>query len=334
MTSSKKTVLVTGADGFIGAHTAMALKDAGYYVIGLDAISSPYMYRYDFYNTSIICDVGQPNLPEMPELVGVMHIAGTSLVRPSITDPSVYYANNTGATAKLLQWLAYRGFKGKFIFSSSAAVYGEPTTTLITEDHVKNPLSPYGQSKLMAEKVIEDCANAYGMTGVALRYFNACGADPKGRYGQMPNATHLVARIIESVLANDTFVVNGNDYPTYDGTCIRDYLHVSDIAAAHIAVLESASRPYSVYNLGTGKGYTITDIIEAVQEVAGKTVNVEYGPRRAGDPAVLVADSSRFRADFDWQPDNSSIENIISTAWNWYTSDKFKPLAKLYKTKY
>lgn len=323
-----KRVLVTGADGYIGGHTGMALKAAGYHVFGLDVRSSPNLWRHDLYHEMIMSDITHLNLDRL-DLDGVVHLAGASLVGPSMVNPAGYYLHNVGGTSRLLHWLAYYGFKGTFVFSSSAAVYGSLNKSLISESDTTNPINPYGQSKLMAEKVIEESAKAYGMKAISLRYFNASGADDKSRYGQLPGSTHIIARISEAILNNRPFIVNGNDYDTPDGTCIRDYLHVSDIANAHVLALESANRPYDVYNLGTGKGYSINEILSTFENVTGKTIKVEYGPRRIGDPPKLVADSSRFRADFNWDHSNSSLENIISTSWDWYNSERYQHFIRI-----
>lgn len=328
MALKNKRILVTGCEGYIGGHTCMALKDSGYEVVALDNVSSRNMWRHDLYDTSIISDINYLNV-EWLDFAGIVHLAGTSLVGPSIETPALYYHNNVGGTAKLLLWLASHGFKGTFVFSSSASVYGNVDTDLISENYTTNPINPYGQSKLMAEKVIEDSAKAYGMTAVSLRYFNACGADLHGRFGQMPNTTHIIAKLAESVLNNRPFVIYGNDYPTDDGTCVRDYLHVSDIAEAHILALESASAPYNVYNLGTGTGHSILELISVFEQVTNTKINMQHGVRRNGDPARLVADSSRFSADFNWRPNYSSLETIISTAWQWYNSDRYRYFAAM-----
>lgn len=323
---NKGSVIVTGAGGYIGAHTCIALKEAGYEVIGIDRNYNTAPWTVGFSDVTIQGDFGELQIAGTPleKAIGVIHIAGTSLVGPSVTDPAVYYANNVGSTSRLICRLADAGFKGKFIFSSSAAVYGEPQVNSIDEDQPIAPISPYGQSKAMAEKVIADSAKAYGFQAACLRYFNACGADAKKRHGQVKGATHLIARICENVLAKKELVINGKDYPTQSGTCVRDYLHVTDIAEAHVKALEGLSETYNAYNLGTGLGWSIAEVVEHFEDVINQKVNVSYGPRREGDPAVLVANGSKFQRAFDWQPTNSRIDGIIATAWAWYNSERYK----------
>jgi UDP-glucose 4-epimerase len=257
----------------------------------------------------------------------LIHVAGTSLVGPSVTDPSPYYVNNVGATARLLGLLAERGWKKTVVFSSSAAVYGEPTSDVVTEDSPKIPISPYGQSKLMAEQVLRDCAKGYGFKTVALRYFNACGADAKVRHGQVKSATHIIARVMETIVHKGVFTLNGDDYPTEDGTCVRDYLHVDDIANAHYLATKyaEAMEESSVeFNLGTGQGTSIKEIIESVERITGRMVLTHVGPRRAGDPATLVSSARRYKKATNWTTDASDLDNIVRTAWAWYNSEEYK----------
>ena len=325
-TTSKKSVIVTGAGGYIGAHTCLALKDAGYEVVGIDRNFNTAPWTVNFCDVAIQADFSELQIADTPlaNAVGVIHIAGTSLVGPSVTDPAVYYANNVGATAKLIRRLADANFKGKFIFSSSAAVYGEPVVESIDEGQPIAPISPYGQSKAMAEKVIRDSAHAYGFQAACLRYFNACGADLNRRHGQVKGATHLIARICENALSNKELTINGNDYPTKSGTCVRDYLHVTDIAEAHVKALEGLTKTYNAYNLGTGLGWSIAEIVEHFNAIVPRPIKVVYGARREGDPAILVANGSKFQSEFDWYPSNSRIDGIIATAWAWYNSDQYQ----------
>jgi UDP-glucose 4-epimerase len=323
---TKKRVVITGAGGYIGAHTCLAFKDAGYEVVGIDRNFSTAQWTTEFCDVAILADFSELQIAGTPlaDADGFVHIAGSSLVGPSVTDPAPYYMNNVGNTAKLLARLADANYKGKFIFSSSAAVYGEPIQSSIVETHPTVPISPYGQSKLMAEQVIADCAEAYGFKAAALRYFNACGADPKQRHGQVKGATHLIARLCENVLNGNTTIVNGDDYPTQSGTCVRDYLHVSDIAAAHVDAVEKINKTFDAYNLGTGTGWSIAEVIDHFEKITGKKVPVEYGPRREGDPAVLVANGSKFHTEFGWIPACSRIDTVIATAWEWYQSERYK----------
>jgi UDP-glucose 4-epimerase len=325
----EKWVAITGVNGYIGGQTVLRFKDLGYKVIGSDRnTTAPWIRNVvdvfipgDFINpmyTNLIIDKNPSAL---------IHIAGTSLVGPSMSDPSPYYINNVGNTARLLSNLAERGWHKTVVFSSSAAVYGNPSSTPITELTPRIPISPYGHSKLMAEQVLRDSANAYGFKTIALRYFNACGADSKVRHGQLKQATHLIARIMETIVNKGVFTLNGDDYETPDGTCIRDYLHVEDIANAHyLATLyaEGMETNSAEFNLGSGQGASIKDIISSVERITGRTVLMHTGPKRDGDPAMLVASASKFKKDTGWKPENSTIDNIVRSAWSWYNSLEYK----------
>lgn len=325
-----KWVAITGCNGYIGGQTALRFKDLGYKVLGVDRnATSPWIteqldqvIKGDFTNAIFINSLIDKNPSAL------IHIAGTSLVGPSVTDPAPYYTNNVGNTAKLLSSLAERGWHKTVVFSSSAAVYGEPQVNTLTESSPTVPLSPYGHSKLMAEQLLRDCAKGYGFKTVALRYFNACGADSKVRHGQLKQATHVIARIMETIVDKGVFTLNGSDYNTPDGTCVRDYLHVEDIAEAHFLATkysESVESGTSIeLNLGTGKGVSITEIINSVERITGRTVLVHKGPMRAGDPATLVAYADKAKKTIGWTPANSSIDNIVKTAWTWYNSAEYK----------
>lgn len=324
-----KWVAITGCNGYIGGQTVLRFKDLGYKVIGTDRNTTSAWLRPsidifvqgEFTNAMFINAIIDKN----PS--AIMHIAGTSLVGPSMKDPGPYYQNNVGNTAKLLKLLADRGWKKTVVYSSSAAVYGNPTKPKwLHETDPKVPMSPYGQSKLMAEKVLEDCVKGYGFKGVALRYFNACGADHLARHGQMKQATHVIARMMETIVNKGVFTLNGDDYGTPDGTCIRDYLHVEDIAEAHyLAMLhDDPNIRFIEYNLGSGKGASIKEVLAAVERVTGRMVLTQTGPRREGDPDYLVADPSRFKKAVGWKPTHSSLDNIVKTAWDWYNSPEYK----------
>lgn len=327
-------VAVTGACGYIGGQTVLKFKDNGYKVIGVDrsATASSWIQQAcdvfilgDFTNLMFILNVVNNNVE------AIIHCAGTSLVGPSIKDPAQYYINNVGNTAKLLGTLYENKWKGTFVYSSSAAVYGDPVPGPVTETSTKIPVSPYGHSKLMAEQVIRDCALAYGVKAFSLRYFNACGADLQTRHGQLKQATHLIARIMESALNKSVFTLNGDSYDTPDGTCVRDYLHVDDIAYAHYLCVRYAQTmaegSCEEFNLGSGKGASIREIIAGVEKHVPTTVLVHKGPRRAGDPAMLIASHHKVLSHMGWNPLNSDIDKIISSAWAWYNSDRFKDRA-------
>ncbi len=313
-----KTVIVTGSSGFIGGQTVLQLKDAGHRVIGIDHRPVPEhlknvadLHIEDRFENSAALDAilsGQPD--------AIVHCAGTSLVGPSVMDPDTYYENNFVATKTLLDFLIQQQIKARVVFSSSAAVYGEPVLTPCQEVDPAMPVSPYGESKLMIEWMLAAYHRAYGLNYVAFRYFNACGADPQGRHGQMKSATHIVARALESIRDGETFTLNGTDYATPDGTCVRDYVHVDDIAYAHLMAIYDEV-PTGVYNLGTSVGASNLEIIRAAEEITGQRVDVKKGPRREGDPAVLTASSDKFNRVSGWVP-RHNIHEIIQHAWQWY----------------
>jgi UDP-glucose 4-epimerase len=310
-------VVVTGAAGYIGGQIALQLKDAGHSVTGIDRRPLPGHLEgvMQFVQADFDSDESYRKLVELrPD--AVVHCAGTSLVGPSIKHPSDYYNNNLAKTMNLLHIIMNAVPRARFIFSSSAAVYGEPVMTPCHEVDPKEPISPYGESKLMVEMILESYHRAYGLDYVAFRYFNACGADPQGRHGQEPGATHIIARVLESVRDKKEFVLNGNTYPTPDGTCVRDYVHVEDIARAHVLALYHKI-PTGVYNLGSSKGTSNQEIIDTAAQITAQTVNVVSGDQRAGDPPILTADSAKFNLVAGvWQHHN--LDTMIRHAWNWY----------------
>lgn len=313
-----KIVLVTGASGYIGGVTMLRLKDQGYTVIGVDVRRPPInlMGLPDrFYQEDFAGGHGISLLDKFaPE--AIIHCAGTSLVGPSVTNPSRYYDNNFVKTKKFLDALIEKGLRSRFIFSSSAAAYGEPRTTPCREEDPMLPISPYGESKVMIEMMLAAYARAYNLDYIAFRYFNACGADSQARHGQEPGATHIIARVLESIQNKSEFVLFGSDYATDDGTCIRDYVHVEDLADAHIQAMDTEIAS-GVYNLGTSHGVSNRQIIQAAEQLTGKTVNIVHGPKRAGDPAVLTASSEKFMQAAGWAP-RHGLDDIIKHAWAWY----------------
>ena len=332
---AEKWIAVTGCNGYIGGQTCIRLKDQGYHIIGIDSNSNlSWLREYvDIFIPGDFTNKMFANTVAKKEALAVIHIAGSSLVGPSIKDPLPYYINNPGNTAKLLLALKEYGWTGAFVFSSSAATYGSPDSNkLITESTLVNPISPYGQSKLMTEQIIKDCCLAYGFKGIAFRYFNACGADSQIRHGQAKGATHIIARLLESVKANKVFTLNGNNFNTPDQTCIRDYLHVEDIAYAHelaIKYSESLAKdaPFMFFNLSTGTGLSNKEVINAVEKITGKSVLVHNGPPRLGDPDYLVASAYKYQSTVGWKPLSSSLDNIIRTSWAWYNSKRFNDYA-------
>ena len=317
-------VLVTGASGYIGGQTAIQLKDQGHEVYGLDWARLPehlhaldifdgfIQFDFDSFESQLWIRVNQPD--------AIIHCAGTSLVGPSIMNPEEYYNNNFVKTKKLLDFLREINWKGRFIFSSSAATYGTPIITPCSEVDPTEPISPYGESKLMIEWLLKSYQRAYGLDFVAFRYFNACGADPQARHGQAPGATHIIARLLENYLAGKDFVCNGRDYETPDGTCIRDYVHVADIADAHIMALNKLLVVSDVYNLGTTTGASNLEVIGTANVVIDDELSWNYGPRREGDPALLTADASKFTNHAGWQP-RYNLKDVIQHAWTWYTRE-------------
>ncbi len=311
-------IAVTGAAGYIGGHIALRLKDAGHAVVGIDRRPLPTHLDngvMSFLQADFDSDIAKKYLLEVRP-VAIIHCAGTSLVGPSLSTPMEYYNNNVVKTIHLLDFIMQIMPQTKVIFSSSAAVYGTPIMTPCHEVDPREPISPYGESKLMVEQILASYHKAYGLDYVAFRYFNACGADTNSRHGQEPRATHIIARILESIRDNKTFTLNGTDYSTHDGSCVRDYVHVQDIADAHISALY-ADTPAGVYNLGTNKGTSNLEIINAAERITGKTLHVDTGPQRPGDPATLTASADKFgRIYKDWQ--KFTLDDMISHAWAWY----------------
>lgn len=314
------TVVVTGAAGYIGGQCALQLCDTGHKVIGIDRRPLPQhlLGTMDFLQADFDSDESfRKIIQSSPD--AIIHCAGTSLVGPSIKAPSDYYNNNVVKTLHLLNTvvgLTYLKPKTRFIFSSSAATYGIPVAALPCQetDNLK-PISPYGESKMMIEQILASYNRAYNLDYVAFRYFNACGADPQTRHGQEPKATHIIARVLESIRDDQEFTLNGIDYDTPDGTCVRDYVHVSDIATAHVLAL-SDNIPSGVYNLGSNAGTSNKEIIAAAERITGKKLNIVTGDRRPGDPGVLVATADKFNKLASWQ--QYKLDDMIKHAWNWY----------------
>ena len=311
-------IIVTGAAGYIGGQISIALRDAGHQVIGIDLMPTPAhlvtqftrFHQIDFANDTAL----QTILEHRPD--AIIHCAGTSLVGPSINNPQEYYNNNVVKTLKLLDMVVDKLLDTRFIFSSSAAVYGVPFMTPCHEIDPCDPISPYGESKLMIEQAMASYRRAYGLNYVAFRYFNACGADSSRRHGQAPGATHIIARVLESIKNDAEFTLNGIDYPTKDGTCIRDYVHVEDIARAHVLALDTKV-PSGVYNLGSNTGISNREIITAAEAITSKTVSVITGPARDGDPPVLTAEPAKFtQVAGEWK--KYTLDDTIQHAWAWY----------------
>ena len=311
-------VIVTGVAGYIGGQIALQLKGAGHTVIGIDRrpLQKHQVGQLDnFLQADFDSDIAYKKLLEtQPD--AIVHCAGTSLVGPSIKKPSDYYGNNVAKTMNLLNFIVQALPKIRFIFSSSAAVYGEPIMPPCHEVDPTEPVSPYGESKLMVEMMLESYHKAYNLDYVAFRYFNACGADMQARHGQEPGATHIIARVLESLRDDTPFTLYGTNYPTEDGTCVRDYVHVQDIADAHVSALYDNLAP-GVYNLGTNKGTSNAEIIKSAIRITGRQLKVVVGNKRDGDPAVLTASADKFgRVYKDWQ--KYTLDDMITHAWKWY----------------
>ena len=312
------TVVVTGVAGYIGGEIALLLKDAGHTVVGID-YRPLQKHQKGLLDSFVLADfdsntVYKQLLDVRP--AAIVHCAGTSLVGPSIKNPSDYYSNNVVKTMVLLNFIVQAIPRTRFIFSSSAAVYGEPVMTPCHEVDPREPISPYGQSKLMVEQILESYHRAYGLDYVAFRYFNACGADSQKRHGQEPGATHIIARVLECLRDDTEFTLNGTNYPTPDGTCIRDYVHVEDIARAHAFALDPAV-PAGVYNLGSGSGSSNQEIIAAAERITGKELKIVSGKQRDGDPPLLTASAGKFNSVVDqWQ--HHDLDAMIRHAWAWY----------------
>jgi UDP-glucose 4-epimerase len=318
------TVLVTGGAGYIGSHMVWELLDAGEQVVVLDRLSTGFDWAVAPEASLVVGDVADRDL--VAEIIrdhgvdAIIHFAGSIVVPESVADPLAYYENNTAKTRTLIETAVKAGV-GNFIFSSTAAVYGGAGMEPVREDARLAPESPYGLSKLMSEWMLRDAAAAYGLRYTALRYFNVAGADPRGRTGQStPGATHLIKVACETALGKRPFMqVFGTDYETPDGTCVRDYIHVSDLVAAHrLALLRlRAGGDSMVANCGYSHGYSVLEVIEAVQRAFGHDFDVRTSARRPGDAAAIVANSDLARRELGWTPDRDDLDLIVQDALNW-----------------
>src|SRR6202171_5378592 len=318
------TVLVTGGAGYIGSHMVQALAEAGENVVVIDDLSTGFSAMLPEGVPLFIGDAGDENLVEgviaQHGIESIIHFAGSVVVPDSMRDPLAYYRNNTMTTRSLLN-AAVKGGISRFIFSSTAAVYGNPDQVPVPENAPTRPLSPYGSSKLMAEIMLHDVASAHGMTYAVLRYFNVAGADPNGRIGLATvGATHLLKIAVEAATGQRAKIdVFGTDYPTPDGSCIRDFIHVSDLAQAHRAALSylRGKGASATLNCGYGRGYSVLETIEAVRRGFGRHFAVQYAPRRPGDIVTMIADIRRIRTTLDWTPQYDNLETIAAHALAW-----------------
>jgi UDP-arabinose 4-epimerase len=320
----RENILVTGGAGYIGSHVCKALHAAGYNPVTYDNLSSGHdwavkwgpLERGDILDASRLKEVFASYKP-----AAVMHFAALIAVGESVENPAKYYRNNVAGSLSLLEVMSEQGVC-PFIFSSTAAVYGLPEIVPIAETAKERPINPYGETKLIVERMLRDFIGAYGLNWTALRYFNAAGADPDGEIGEAHDPeTHLIPIILEAIQGKrDRVNVFGTDYDTRDGTCVRDYIHVCDLADAHVAALERLRRGGSsgAYNLGNGAGFSVREVIAAAESVTGRAAPVHYGARRPGDPASLIADARRAKEELNWRPRLGSLDDIIGTAWRWH----------------
>lgn len=327
MSSSQSQILVVGGAGYIGSHTVKQLIAAGHDVVVLDNLV--YGHR-DIVDTALKVEFIEGDIGDRPLLdkifashnIGaVMHFAAYAYVGESVTAPAKYYQNNVVATLSLLDAMVAANVKN-FVFSSTCASYGIPTTVPIPEDHPQNPINPYGATKVMVERILQDYGPAYGLNSVIFRYFNACGADPEGQLGEDHNPeTHLIPLTLQAALGlRDHIAIFGTDYPTEDGTCVRDYIHVCDLADAHILGVEHLLKggDSEIFNLGNGLGFSVKEVIESARRVTGKDIKVVEEPRRAGDPPALIGSAEKARTQLGWNPQYADIDTIMAHAWAWH----------------
>jgi UDP-glucose-4-epimerase GalE len=318
-------ILVTGGAGYIGSHTVRLLLARGHEAVVYDSLVYGHRRAVPA-DRLIVADLADTGALDHALLVhrieAVVHFAAFAYVGESVKQPGKYYRNNVVNTLNLLDALQRHGIR-RFVFSSTCATYGLPQRVPITEDEPQKPINPYGHGKLCVEYALHDYAVAHGLGYAALRYFNAAGAAPDGTIGEDHDPeTHLIPLVLQPALGQRPHVeIFGTDYPTPDGTCIRDYIHVDDLAEAHALALDRLEDGRELrYNVGTGKGYSVREVIRAAEEVTGRSVPVKEGPRRAGDPAELVAAADRIRGELGWQPKYTDLRPIVETAWNWHRS--------------
>lgn len=323
----KKTILVVGGAGYIGSHMVKALLDTGYGVVTLDNLSTGHR---DMVTGGAFIDGNLGDGPLLARIFtehaidGVMHFAAFSQVGQSVIKPLTYYRNNISETIELIEAMIRHGVM-HFIFSSSAAVYGEPVEVPILEDHPQHPTSPYGTTKATVEQLLDDCDAAHGLKSIRLRYFNAAGADAAADIGEKHEPeTHLIPLILKVAAGRrDHIDIFGTQYPTPDGTCIRDYIHVSDLAQAHLLAIEALfeGRESGMYNLGNSKGYSVREVIELARQITGHPIPTIEADIRPGDPAILVAGSDKIRRELGWKPVYEDLAAIIRTAWHWHKKE-------------
>ena len=325
-----KVVLVTGGAGYIGSHACKALARAGYTPVAYDNL----VYGHEWavkWGPLTVGDIADRTCLDAVireyQPCAVMHFAAYAYVGESVADPFKYYRNNVAGTLTLLEAMRDQGID-RLIFSSTCATYGEPDQVPIPESHRLQPINPYGASKLMVERMLADAGAAYGLRSIALRYFNAAGADPDGEIGEDHDPeTHLIPLVLDAAAGKRPHVtIFGDDYATADGSCIRDYIHVTDLAQAHVLALrelegsacEQSETLFRAYNLGNGQGFSVKEVIATAEKVSGRAVPVRMGARRPGDPPILIGNAEKMISELGWRPEYAQLEQIIDTAWRWY----------------
>ncbi len=328
MNGDTRTILVTGGAGYIGSHVCKALSRAGYLPVTYDnlvyghewAVKWGPFERGDILDRERLDDVINRHRPK-----AVMHFAAFTYVGESVSNPGKYYRNNVGGSLTLLEAVRDHGIQ-RFVFSSTCAIYGIPDIVPLREDARQDPINPYGTTKQAMERILSDFGHAHGIHSVALRYFNASGADPDNELGECHDPeTHLIPLVLDAASGRRPHItIFGTDYPTPDGTCIRDYIHVSDLADAHVKALQAleGGTESRAYNLGNGRGFSVREVIDTAERVTGLEVPTKKGERRPGDPARLVSDASKSRRELGWEPQLAGLDQIIRSAWAWHQSNE------------
>ena len=323
-----KKILITGGAGYVGSHTVKELLKLGYSTIVLDnlihghreLVQGGELVVGDLQDSALLQDIFSRH-----SIDAVTHFAAFAYVGESVTDPGKYYRNNVCGTLSLVEAMLKAGIS-KMIFSSTCATYGHPQEIPITEKHLQNPINPYGNSKLMVEQILRDFGNSHGLRSVIFRYFNAAGADPETQIGEWHDPeTHLIPLVLDVAAEKKEAVqIFGTDYDTFDGTCVRDYIHVTDLANAHILGLKhlETEQDSEIFNLGNGQGYSVRQVIECAEKITGKKIEAQRAPRRSGDPAVLVGSSEKAQKILGWKTRFPRLEDIIGTAWKWHQKAK------------
>ena len=319
-----KTILVTGGAGYIGSHVCKALAAAGYLPVTFDNLVFGHRWAVrwgPFVEGDILDRAALDRAFDQFKPMAVMHFAAFAYVGESVANPGKYYRNNVAGSLNLLE--AMRDWNVRqLVFSSTCATYGIPHTSPISEDHPQQPVNPYGASKQMIERIMRDFGLAHGLRSIALRYFNAAGADPSAEIGEAHDPeTHLVPLALDAAAGvRPDVTIFGDQYPTRDGTCIRDYIHVSDLAQAHLLAVQALEHGHAgtVYNLGNGRGFSVKEVVDTARAITGQAIAVRIGPARAGDPASLVGDSARIRKELGWHPDFPELAAIVESAWRWH----------------